>query len=102
MNDDRIGKRELDTWRVIALDALREMYPSGPVEARAYAQELGTQCALDERARIVTWLRFRANCYRDERDVLADRLSDAAHKLFDAAHVLEEQADVVERGDHLK
>lgn len=30
---------------------------TGPVDVRAYAQELGTQCALDERARIVAWLR---------------------------------------------
>lgn len=82
MNDDRIGKRELDTWRVIALDALREMYPSGPVEARAYAQELGTQCALDERERIVAWLKsYHPGPY------------PLAHTTL---------ARLIERGEHLK
>lgn len=54
--------------------------PKGPVDVRAYAQELGTQCALDERARIVAWLRQQAVLRRGLREL----------------------TDAIERGEHLK
>lgn len=57
---------------------------TGPVDVRAYAQELGTQCALDERARIVAWLR-QDTC--ESREVLRE------HRAL---------ADAIERGEHLK
>ena len=67
----------------------------GPCLAKARAQDRATQCALDERARIVEWLRA-ASERKLHQYITGD---DAAGDIYTAVSAT---ADGIERGEHLK